>query len=219
MNYHFDDNTSPAATYIWSRDNTFPCPFSGRYSLTGSHTALTNLLDVGQDNCHSVSFSMQAGCSSSSDLQVESTCHPRPPPAKYFYYPPPQENHQNDAPVDSSNEFVCHGQWHGESGGGGGGQRQLLLLSTGLALQRDNSVARQFMCMAFTDSDGVLSASVVRGSCNEEEGEYADDAFNVTSSGPCLQALTGGGASIAKTTVVITTLIAVAVVACNSGFI
>ena len=47
---------------------------------------------------------MQAGCSDSSDLHVESACHPRSQPARYYY--PQSYEPQGDAPVSvSKSEF------------------------------------------------------------------------------------------------------------------
>ena len=193
MNYHFDEESSPVATFISGKDNTFSCPFSGRYSLTGSRHALADLLHAGAgEDCQRVSFFMQAGCSDSSDLHVESACHPRSQPARYYY--PQSYEPQGDAPVSvSKSEFVCHGEWRG---GGRNGRGRQLLLSSGPTLRRDNSLSRQFACLSYSESavDGVLRASISRGSCatggaiTEEAGEAA---FNITSSGPCLQALTG----------------------------
>ena len=192
MNYHFDEDSSPVATFISGKDNAFSCPFSGRYSLTGSRRVLDDLLHAGTgDNCKHTSFFMQAGCSDSSDLHVESACHPRSEPARYYY--PHNYEPQSDAPVSvTKSEFVCHGEWRG-SGGGNGDVRQLLL-SSGPTLRRDNSLSRQFACMAYSESDGVLTASVTRGACAGAAVGPAEAKFNVTSSGPCLQALTGGAA-------------------------
>jgi hypothetical protein len=199
MSYHFDAEQTPMKTLVSNIKNTRPCPFSGRYSLTGSHSALTSLLDVGQDNCHSVSFFMQAGCSQSSDLHVESTCHPRP-----IRDPETRLMIQNDSPINTRNEFTCHGQWAASSASSEGSDRHLLLLSSGpRLLQEDNSLSRQFMCLEFADSDGIMSATILSGGCDGKQQqqqlmEAAEDRdlFNITSSGPCLQALTGGGGSL-----------------------
>jgi len=190
MNYHFDEDSSPVATFISGKDNTFSCPFSGRYSLMGSRLALTDLLHEGAgEDCHRASFFMQAGCSDSSDLHVESACHPRSQPARYYY--PQSYEPQSDAPVSvSKSEFVCHGEWRGRNGRG----RQLLL-SSGPTLRSDNSLSRQFSCLSYSESavDGVLQAHISRGSCAGGAATEANEvAFNITSSGPCLQALTGG---------------------------
>ena len=197
MGYHFDAKSTPLKTLVSGKKNTRTCPFSGRYSLTGSHSVLTDLLDAGKGECHSVSYFMQAGCSESSDLHVEATCHPRP-----MWDPETRQMVQNDAPVNVRNEFTCHGQWATLDATGGGDAaamttRQLLLLSSSSsARSRDNAESRRFMCLEFTDADGIMSATAIGGSCDaaapdliEEEREL----FNITSSGPCLQALTGGG--------------------------
>ena len=198
MNYHFDEESSPVATFISGKDNAFSCPFSGRYSLTGSRLTLTDLLhaSAGED-CHRMSFFMQAGCSDSSDLHVESACHPRSQPARYYY--PQSYEPQGDAPVSvSRSEFVCHGEWRD-------GKRRQLLLSSGPMLRRDNSLSRQFACLSYSESavDGVLQASISRGSC-ATGGASRAAAFNITSSGPCLQALTGGAERTAGGTAAVT---------------
>ena len=210
MDYHFDARRTPLKTLVSGKKNTRTCPFSGRYALTGSHSALTGLLDAGgEGECHSVSYFMQAGCSESSDLHVESTCHPRP-----IRDPETRQMVQNDAPINVRNEFTCHGQWAtldttaGATGGGAAAApamttRQLLLLSSSSSSPRGgNAESRSFMCLEFTDSDGIMSATAIGGSCDAaasdlvslEEGEERE-LFNITSSGPCLQALTGGGAA------------------------
>ena len=187
MDYHFDENSSPLSTFVANTRNTRSCPFSGRYSLTGSHSAMTGLLDeVEADECQSVSFFMQAGCSDSSDLNIESTCHPKKSDSSREEY-----GVQNDSPINVRSEFICHGQWSNNQ------NRQLLLLSSGPALsQSDNSLSRQFMCLEYSEHDGIMSASIVKGSCQESSQHYYHQrggGFNITSSGPCLQALTGAG--------------------------
>ena len=206
MSYHFDDKHTPLQTLVSGKKNTRTCPFSGRYSLTGSHSALTGLLDVGgEGECHTVSYFMQAGCSESSDLHVESTCHPRP-----VRDPETRRMVQNDAPINVRNEFTCHGQWatlDAATGGDGAAMttRQLLLLSSPRGpgeKGEENSVSRKFMCLEFTDADGIMSATAIGGSCDTVEASSVDlvslaeekDLFNITSSGPCLQALTGDAA-------------------------
>ena len=126
--YHFEEEKVPLITMVSNIRNTRSCPFSGRYSLTGSHSALTGLLEVG-DNCHSISFFMQAGCSDSADLHVESTCHPKPIRAVSFG---DGDQIQNDSPINVKNEFTCHGQWANPVDHSG--SRQLLLLSSGHSL-------------------------------------------------------------------------------------
>ena len=206
MSYHFDDKRTPLQTLVSGKKNTRTCPFSGRYSLTGSHSALTGLLDVGgEDECHTVSYFMQAGCSESSDLHVESTCHPRP-----VRDPETRRMVQNDAPINVRNEFTCHGQWATLDNAATGADnaamttRQLLLLSSprNQGGKSESSMSRKFMCLEFTDADGIMSATAISGSCDTVEASYADlvsledekDLFNITSSGPCLQALTGDAA-------------------------
>ena len=205
MSYHFDDKSTPLQTLLSGKKNTRTCPFSGRYALTGSHSALTGLLDVGDEGeCHTVSYFMQAGCSESSDLHVESTCHPRP-----VRDPETRRMVQNDAPINVRNEFTCHGQWatlDGAAEGGGGAAamttRQLLLLSSprsGGGKSGGESASRRFMCLEFTDADGIMSATAISGSCDTVAASSAElvslrveaDLFNITSSGPCLQALKG----------------------------
>ena len=156
MSYHFDDKSTPLQTLLSGKKNTRTCPFSGRYALTGSHSALTGLLNVGDEGeCHTVSYFMQAGCSESSDLHVESTCHPRP-----VRDPETRRMVQNDAPINVRNEFTCHGQWatlDGAAEGGGGAAamttRQLLLLSSprsGDGKGGGDSASRRFMCLEFS---------------------------------------------------------------------
>ncbi len=212
MRYHFDERSTPSRTMVSGARNTRPCPFSGRYSLTGSHSALTGLLDApanaDEEDCYGVSFFMQAGCSESSDLHVESTCHPRPLAATDR-----ERGVQSDAPINVRSEFTCHGEW--AAAAEGGGTKQTLLLSSVPVLPAKrsggtNSLSRHFMCLEFFDTDGIMSATTVNGACGDDGGtsgeksallfpaaatggnEYVADLFNITSSGPCLQALKGG---------------------------
>ena len=45
--YFFDETSAPLTTMVSNgHHNTRPCPFSGRYSITGPKSALVNLLQV-----------------------------------------------------------------------------------------------------------------------------------------------------------------------------
>ena len=73
-----------------------------------------------------------------------------------------------------------------------GGQRHLLMISSGPSLhEEDNSLGRNYLCLAYTEFDGVMLATAEKGAClpGADLSEFA--MFNITSSGPCLQALTG----------------------------
>lgn len=165
MNYYFDPNHSPLVTLVSGGHNTRPCPFSGRYSLTGG--SLTALLG-GQLNCDNAV--MHAGCSASDDIIVESTC---------------SRNLEDNVRI----QWSCHGRWqHGE--------KQLLVLSTpNLAIKG----VQDFVCLSHTEKEGILSASAHMDMCNSVHSDgvnynrITEDLFNITSSGPCLQALTGHG--------------------------
>jgi hypothetical protein len=80
--------------------------------------------------------------------------------------------------------FTCHGKWRQE-----GSDRHMLVLSV---LAGREAVKRDYflLCLAPTSQDGVLKATPARNS-----GQCESSHFNITSSGPCLQALTGATSS------------------------
>ena len=249
--------------------NTMPCPFSGRYRLAGTTQALSALLehdslskeenslegDKEDPLCHSVSVFMHAGCSDSSDLMIDSTCHPKPAGKPLFYAGSQSSREaqmQNDQPPQRlRTEYTCHGQWSEASpdhilGGSttvdsnhvevvtaaaSTSAKKTLMLSSGSRMLRDNSLRRQFICLTYTEQDGVLWASATKDACmgptvSSATGEApameqlhhtyyptasssgidylrdsavmaSDDVyFNITSSGPCLQALTGASINL-----------------------
>ena len=59
----------------------------------------------------------------------------------------------------------------------------MLVLSTPILEGTPN-----FVCLSYTEQEGILSATA-SNSCDN----FSQQQFNITSSGPCLQALTGGG--------------------------
>jgi hypothetical protein len=124
MNYYYSPSTSPIITMVSNTKNTMPCPFSGRYRLAGTTQALAALLEHDdsfaseqerEEQCHSVSVFMHAGCSDSSDLMIDSTCHPKPAEKKYYYAGSQSSRDaqmQADQPPQSlRTEYTCHGQW------------------------------------------------------------------------------------------------------------
>lgn len=179
MNYYFDPLNSPIVTLVSEGHNTRPCPFSGRYTLTASSAVLGGLgssmtaLIGGQLNCQRAE--MHAGClSESDDLIVESVC---------------SRNLEDNVRT----QWSCHGQWTSKT------RRQMLVLSTpnrvgGTGVEVKG--APNYVCLSYTEREGILSASASSNSCQFDDGApgSADSGqFNITSSGPCLQALTGKG--------------------------
>ena len=158
MNYYFDPINSPMITLVSDGHNTSPCPFSGRYTLTGAGTM--SALMSGQLNCRQAV--MHAGCSTSDDLIVESVC-------------------SRNLEDNIRTKWSCHGQWRTPD------NRQMLVLSTPI-LSGQNS---NFVCLSYTEQEGILTATASTNSC-ENMGNSDFNGFNITSSGPCLQALTGG---------------------------
>jgi len=75
--------------------------------------------------------------------------------------------------------------------------RHHLILSAGprTLRQADNSLSRRYLCLTYAEqSGGVLFAEVSDEGCDNAALIKSRQTFNITSSGPCLQALTGGGA-------------------------
>ena len=199
MSYYFSPSTSPIITMVSNTKNTMPCPFSGRYRLAGTTQALSALLEHDdsystqedkEDQCHSVSVFMHAGCSDSSDLLIDSTCHPKPAEKKYYYAGSQSSREaqmQNDQPpLRLRTEYTCHGQWsevNPDHLGGGAATtmdtnhvevvtaaasmsaKKTLMLSSGSRMLRDNSLQRQFLCLTYTEQDGVLWASATKDAC------------------------------------------------------
>jgi len=171
MNYYFSMYTSPLVTLVPAAGHhTRPCPFTGRYSLTGSANSLGNFLDP-FDDAEVSDFKactlhdrlsevvMHTGCSDSANLHVEAVCGHR---------------------QILNRAFTCHGKWRPEAT-----DNNLLVLS---AANPSSSSHRSYfmLCLLATSQDGVLRASPTKSSTMCEASH-----FNITSNGPCLQALTG----------------------------
>merc|ERR1712029_1094315 len=181
MNYYFDAQNSPLITLVSEGRNTRPCPFSGRYTLSaGPSTGAMSALMSGQLNCHQAV--MHAGCSASDDLIVESVC-------------------SRNLEENVRTKWSCHGRWRT------GDNRQMLVLSTPLFTGRNNEVssglasASNFVCLSYTEVDGILEATASTSSCQLPDASSYQSylpGFNITSSGPCLQALTGESSPIPR---------------------
>ena len=76
-------------------------------------------------------------------------------------------------------KWSCHGRWRDQN-------KQMLVLSTPIF----NGVTSNFVCLSYTEKEGILEATASTNSCQFDEYQRT---FNITSSGPCLQALTGSG--------------------------
>ena len=64
----------------------------------------------------------------------------------------------------------------------------MLVLSTPSILEGQTS---NFVCLSYTEQEGILTATASTNSCQEDQSTNEYSSFNITSSGPCLQALTG----------------------------
>ena len=115
----------------------------------------------GQLNCRQAV--MHAGCSTSDDLIIESVC---------------SRNLEDNIHY----KWSCHGQWRTQD------NRQMLVLSTPSILEGQTS---NFVCLSYTEQEGILTATASTNSCQEDQSTNEYSSFNITSSGPCLQALTG----------------------------
>lgn len=179
MSYYFNMHSSPQVTLVPAAGHhTRPCPFTGRYSLTGPGHSLGNFLDPFDDSevsdfksCtthdRSSEVVMHTGCSDSANLHVEAVC-----------------GHRGHI---LNRAFTCHGKWRPE-----GTDNNLLVLS--VSNPRSSNHRSYFMlCLLPTSQDGVLRASPTKTSTQCESAH-----FNITSSGPCLQALTGAISGAAK---------------------
>ena len=165
MNYYFDPVHSPLITLVAEGGH------NTRPCPFSGHYSLAGLggsmsgLMSGQLNCHR--GVMHAGCSSASDdLIVESTCS------------------ANQIDVVST-KWSCHGRWISDE------DRQMLVLSTPIF----QGVTSSFVCLSYTEKDGILEAKASTNSCQLDSNAY-QRSFNITSSGPCLQALTGDATKI-----------------------
>ena len=105
-------------------------------------------------------------------------------------------------------QWSCHGKWRTED------NRQMLVLSTPI-LQGQTS---NFVCLSYTEQEGILTATASTNSC--EVDTHPRSSFNITSSGPCLQALTGSATSVKKSpfalvTIIVTLLLSTVNVICR----
>jgi hypothetical protein len=118
----------------------------------------------GQLNCNQAI--MHAGCSASDDLIVESAC---------------SKNLEDNVRT----LWACHGRWNENN-------KQMLVLST--PIMGEEPGASNFVCLSYTEREGILTATASMNSCqNSAYGGLQNMGFNISSSGPCLQALTSGG--------------------------
>jgi len=187
MNYYFDAQNSPLITLVSEGRNTRPCPFSGRILLSsGPNTGAMSALMSGQLNCNQAV--MHAGCAASDNLIVESVC---------------SRNLEDNVRT----QWSCHGRWRTED------HRQMLVLSTPFYTSSSRAAAMtseatnmasasNFVCLSYTERDGIFEASASPSSCQlpgyASNYQSYQPGFNITSSGPCLQALTGATPSNLK---------------------
>jgi hypothetical protein len=175
MSYYFDPHNSPLVMLIPSGGhNTKACPFSGRYSLTGPGQSLVTFLDPAGGS----EFRDLRGCSVSgrpSEVVMHAGC-----------------SDSADLHVEAecgrgslyNGAYTCHGKWRQE-----GSDRHMLVLS--VTPSRDAGHRDYFLlCLSPTSQDGVMRATLAKNS-----GQCDASHFNITSSGPCLQALTGATSS------------------------
>lgn len=219
--YYFDRDLSPMTTLVSKHHSSTLCPFSGRYTLSGPKNSIRPLLsedivrrlddrddqhqdaleqyahhqrysdddgDGVEDECSSISLVMHAGCgetATSSELQMEAICH----------------NHLGDPKSTSISlskgvrtKFRCHGRWSEKSSSNG--DRQVIVLSKGANSQtmiKDNSLASEHLCLSYIERDGLLTGYASLSACADTSS--TQNYFNMSSSGPCLQALTGNAVS------------------------
>ena len=164
MNYYFDPYNSPIVTLVSEGVNTRPCPFSGRYSLSSAFGGSSMSALIG-GQLNCHHAVMHAGCSASDDLIVESVC---------------SRNLEDNVRT----QWSCHGQWTSKN-------QNLIVLSTPIST---GGGTPNYVCLSYTEREGILSASASSNSCQFTEGR--ETQFNITSSGPCLQALTGKGVEV-----------------------
>ena len=168
MNYYFDSKNSPIVTLVSEGLNTRPCPFSGRYTLSSSNRiGASSMPALIGGQLNCQRAVMHAGCSASDDLIVESVC---------------SRNLEDNVRT----QWSCHGQWSVDN------QRQILVLSTPIF----GGGTPNYVCLSYTEREGILSASASSNSCQFNKYEIGGTQFNITSSGPCLQALTGRGVEV-----------------------
>jgi hypothetical protein len=154
--------------------NTRACPFSGRYSLTGPGQSLVTFLDPAGGN----DIADLRGCSipgRTPEAVMHAGCsdsadlHVEAECGRGMFY---------------NGAYTCHGKWRQEES-----DRHLLVLS--VTATRDASKRDFFLlCLSPTSQDGVMKATLAKNS-----GQCDASHFNITSSGPCLQALTGATSS------------------------
>ena len=212
MNYYFDPVSSPITTFVSSHPhNTMSCPFSGLYNLHGRANVIHDLVSApaSSNPCQAHrEVLLHAGCSNSADLKFEAECGDVRQVTDFQMV-----NGLDEVTTDKMlrSEFTCHGQWEeavqeseteyvlnqwsGDSNG-------LLLKGQGQFLLRPRSRRKilvlsnnfNFLCLGYTEFDGILVASASRNSCSkfaDLEKVTVEPHFNITSSGPCREALTG----------------------------
>lgn len=83
-------------------------------------------------------------------------------------------------------------------------EKHVLMLSVSssseVAEEENSLTSRRFVCLVYTEHDGVLLASASSRSCDASAASPKSH-FNITSSGPCLQALTGKAVKVSSWTI------------------
>lgn len=175
MSFYFDPKNSPVVMLIPSGGhNTRACPFSGRYSLTGPGQSIVTFLDPAGGN----ELADLRGCSipgRNPEAVMHAGCsdsadlHVEAECGRGSFY---------------NGAYTCHGKWRLEDS-----DHHMLVLS--VMASREASRRDFFLlCLSPTLQDGVMKATLAKSS-----GQCDASHFNITSSGPCLQALTGATSS------------------------
>ena len=174
MSYYFDPKNSPLVMLVpHGGHNTRACPFSGRYSLTGPGNSLVTFLDPAGSNV----VADLRGCTvpgRTPEATMHAGCsdsadlHIEAECGRGMFY---------------NGAYTCHGKWRQEES-----DRHMLVLS----VPTQDTSRRDFflLCLSPTSQDGVMKATMAKNS-----GQCDASHFNITSSGPCLQALTGATSS------------------------
>ena len=175
MSFYFDPKNSPVVMLIPSGGhNTRACPFSGRYSLTGPGQSIVTFLDPAGGN----ELADLRGCSipgRNPEAVMHAGCsdsadlHVEAECGRGSFY---------------NGAYTCHGKWRLEDS-----DHHMLVLSV-MASREASRHDFFLLCLSPTLQDGVMKATLAKSS-----GQCDASHFNITSSGPCLQALTGATSS------------------------
>ena len=152
------------------------CPLSGRYTISSARQLPVPWAQCGPGLGHPTQLSLSSGCGSSA-LTLEHSC----------------QAGAGAGSLVTRTEYRCHASWAGP----GPRTTNVIISSSGAA---SAASVPGFLCLSYTDSQGLVSSHdcPAPGGHAPHHAAAAHSAFNLSLSGPCVQALSASAVSAAS---------------------